>query len=119
DGTGIAVVHGLSEFHSIIVETLTQLVIYVGGRCNLNDFLVSSLHGAVTLKQVHDITVTVCQHLNLDMPRTQYSLLKESCWVTKGGIGFMHGCIQSFRQVLGILHTPHTTAPTTGNGFYK
>ena len=83
DRAGILVTDGLCEGNCIAIERLSQVFVDERCGCNLNNLLVSSLHRAIALKQVHDIAKCVSQDLHFDVTRANYGLLQENSCVAK------------------------------------
>ena len=70
DGAGTAVVHLGADGFGRTVQTLALLIRQTRGRCFLDEFLIASLGGAVTVTDSHDPALTVADDLDLDMART-------------------------------------------------
>ncbi len=56
--------------------------------------LVTALHAAVALVQMHHVALAVGQDLNLNMTRLLYILLNKHAAVTKGGLCLVTGAIE-------------------------
>src|SRR5690242_15811389 len=65
--TGVAVLDGLCEPDGIGQDGIAGLNGQILSRSNLNDLLVTTLHGAVTLVQVDDVTLVVTKKLDLNV----------------------------------------------------
>src|SRR5262249_24394873 len=67
DGAGVIVAHVAADLDRGFADgSPYRRVELVGGR-DLDDFLVPALNGAVALKQVDELAVTVAEELDLDM----------------------------------------------------
>src|SRR5690554_2789366 len=81
----------------------------------LDDLLVTPLHRAVALAQVHRVAMLVGQHLDLDMARVLEELLHVHGGVAEGraglGLGHAHGAQQGR---LGVHHAHAAPAPAAG-----
>lgn len=112
-GTGITIVDGLGQLDGIGQDRVTN----VGGKVlcwgNLNDLLVPSLHGAVSLVQVNDVAVVVTEKLHLDMLGLIKEALNEDSSVTKSGLGLGSRAFERFLKILFLADDPHTTATTS------
>jgi len=112
-GTGITIVDGLGQLDGIGQDRVTN----VGGKVlcwgNLNDLLVPSLHGAVSLVQVNDVSVVVTEKLHLDMLGLIKEALNEDSSVTKSGLGLGSRAFERFLKILFLADDPHTTATTS------
>src|SRR5690606_35767668 len=81
--------------------------------CFFDDFLMTALHGAITLAQPDSISPAVGQNLNLDMTRVLEELLHVDLGVAECGSGFGPGhgyCVQ--QRSLGVHHSHSTSAAT-------
>jgi len=63
----IPVPDALREPDRVRQNGLTHFLREVSCRCNLNDLLVTSLDGAVTLEQVNGVTNAISKNLDFDM----------------------------------------------------
>ena len=75
----------------------------------------AALQGAVTLKEVHNVALTVSQDLHLNVAGAQHCLFKEDSGIAEGGVGLSHSRFHSGAQVFTLLNAAHTAAATTGN----
>ena len=80
---GILVADGFCEGNCIAIESLSQVFVDKRCRCDLDNFLVSSLHRAIAFKQVNDVAKGVGQNLNFDVTRANNGLLQENSRVAK------------------------------------
>ena len=77
--TGVAVVDVPGERHGVVKQALTKRRIESRRRRELDNLLVSTLHGAIALTQVHDVTVVIGENLHFDVSRRlDVSLQKHS-----------------------------------------
>lgn len=67
--TCVAVVDGLCELDGVVEDRLTDGFVKVGGGSDFDHLLVTTLNGAVALKQVDDVAFTVSEQLNLNVTR--------------------------------------------------
>jgi hypothetical protein len=63
----IAVIHMASELNSVIQDGVACLLWQVFGGSKLDDLLVPALDAAVTLVQMHNVSMIITEQLNFDM----------------------------------------------------
>ena len=70
---GIDVTRGTCSSHSGSAHTGPQVIVKCGGRGFFDDFLVPTLYRALTLEEMHHVTVSIGQDLKFHMPgRSRY-----------------------------------------------
>ena len=109
DGAGAFVVDLLAEVHRVLADALALLFGDVLRRGDLHDLLVAALHGAVALKQVHDVAVGVGHDLHLDVLRADHGTLDVDVRVAERGLRFAGGFSSKLLDVLRSLNKAHTT----------
>jgi hypothetical protein len=114
-GSGISVVDRPSKLDGIGQEGIANVGREVLGRGQLDDFLMSSLNGTITLVEVDDVSVVVSQELDLDMLRLVQESLHEDGSVAKGRLGLGRGPVEGVLQG-GLLPDNSHTASTTSIG---
>lgn len=67
--TGVSVVDGFRKLDGIAQDGLSDVLRQVRCWSDLDDLLVSSLDGTVSLVQVNTVAVTICQELDFDVSR--------------------------------------------------
>ena len=82
--TGVSVVDGFRELDGIAQDGLSDVFRQVRCRGNLNDLLVSSLDGTVSLVQMDTVAVTIGQELDFDVTR----VVQESYTSTRHALAF-------------------------------
>jgi len=112
-GTGIAVVHRLRQLHGIVEDGLANILRQILCGRKLNNLLMSALDGAVTLVQVHDVSVVVSEELDLNVLWLVEEALDEHCAVAEGGLSLGCGSIKRLLQRRLLADYTHTTATTT------
>jgi hypothetical protein len=118
-GSGVRVANLLCEGNRIAEKHLAQLVVQQWSWGNLNDLLVSALDGAVTLKQVNNVSRTVTEELNFDVARAQNGLLKEDMSVTKRALGLARSLNQGGAKLVLGGHSAHSATAAAGNGLHE
>jgi hypothetical protein len=112
----IAVASCLGQSDSVGKNGVTDLSGKILGRSNLNNLLVSSLNGAVTLVQVNNVTVVVTEKLNLNVLGLVKEALHKDSAVTKGSLCLGGGTLKGLLETLLVADYSHTTATTTESG---
>ena len=125
----IAVGRGLSdEFHRARAHIAHRLGGSDGGRAHLGPTLVaqarrrrlfqhllmSALHRAVTLEQMHALPVLVSEDLNLDVAGARDVALDQHMVVAKAGASLALASRQGRREVFRAFHPAHAFAAATG-----
>ena len=101
-GAGADVIHIFHQLHRRVADPLPQFRLHEGGRSHLHHLLVTALHGAVALVQVHDLALFVAQDLHFNMFRVFQIFFQINLIVAKsfqrfglgqgiGGIHFLRG----------------------------
>ena len=68
-GAGADVIHIFHQLHRRVADPLPQFRFHESGRSHLHHLLVTALHGAVALVQVHNLALLVAQNLYFNMFR--------------------------------------------------
>lgn len=84
---GISVSHALRELDCIGPNGLADLLGKMCRGCNLDNLLMTPLHGTVTLEEMNRVAYGIRQELHFDVPRALEEALDEHGAVTKGGFG--------------------------------
>src|SRR5574343_94909 len=115
--TGAAVADAAAGFGAGLADALALF----GGnaRCRrfFDDLLVTALHRAIALAQVHGVAVLVCQDLDFDMARLLQEFFHVHGGVAKGSTGFGTGHVHRVDQRGFGMHYAHAAATTTTSGF--
>ncbi len=72
------------------------------------------LQGALSLSEMDDISVRVCQDLKFDVPGVEQQLLQVDIAVAEGGLGLAPSSLQQAGQLLGFADLAHALAAATG-----
>ena len=115
-GTGIAVVDRLGQLHGVVEDGIAYLNREILCRSQLDDLLVATLHGAVTLVQVDDIAKVVTQQLYLNMLGPVQEAFDEDGAVAKGRTGLGGGTLERLLQCVRLPDDTHTTSTTAECG---
>ena len=83
-GTGVAVPDRLGQAHGIGKDSLSDVLGKILRRRNLNDLLMSALDGAVTLVQMHNVSVVITEKLDLNVLGSVEEALNEDGAVSEG-----------------------------------
>mmetsp|Transcript_42058 Transcript_42058/g.80439 ORF Transcript_42058/g.80439 Transcript_42058/m.80439 type:complete len:782 (-) Transcript_42058:261-2606(-) len=113
-GTSVLVVDVLAQLDGIGEYSLASSLGQVHCRGHLHHLLVTALHGAVALVQMHDAAVAVSQDLHLNVAGLLDEALDEYAPVSEGG-GCLGGCaVEEVLQVRALAHDAHP-APATAH----
>ena len=115
-GTRIPVADALRQFDRVRKDRLAHLLRKVGRRCNLDDLLVATLNGAVTLKEMDGVAEGIRKELDLDMTRTLKESLNEDGAVAKGRLGLGHSSLKRVLEVGLLTDNTHTATAATHRG---
>lgn len=111
-GTSVAVVNRLGELDGIGQDSVAGLGGKVLGGGNLDDLLVTTLDGAVTLVQVDNVAVVVTKELDLNVLGLVEEALDENGAVAESALGLGGGTLEGLLQGSLIADDTHTTATT-------
>ena len=119
DGAGVHVPDRFRKRDRVAVQRLGGLSIEVRGGRHFDHLLVSPLHRAVTLVEVHGPAVVIRKNLHLNVSRAQHGLLDEHSRITERGTGLVHGVFDCRAQVVAGFHAPHAAATATRGRLHK
>src|SRR5689334_3546750 len=74
----------------------------------------STLHRAVALAEVDDVTMAIAHDLELDVPRAREILLDVDIAVAECGQGFRASELEGAREILGISRDAHSLSAAAG-----
>src|SRR6516225_1839132 len=115
-GTGAAVADRATRFDAALAHEAPLADGDAGRRGLLDDFLMAPLHRAIALAEVDDVTLSVRQHLELDVPRPLQELLHVDLVVAERGARFGAGDSDGVEERrLGVHHAHATAAATAGS----
>jgi hypothetical protein len=109
----IAVANALRKLDRIAPNRLANLLGQMHGRGNFDDLLMTTLHRAVTLEQVYDVSLSIRKQLYLDMTRPLEEPFNEDGTVSECGLCFTDSAIEGifeFRLLPDDTHATTTTA---------
>lgn len=115
-GTGIAVVDRLGQLDGVGKNGISGLYGKVLGRSNLNNLLVATLDGAVTLIQVDNVAMVVTEELDLNVLGLVKETLNKDGTVTKGRLGLGSSTLKALLEGLRLTNNTHATTTATVGG---
>ena len=115
DGARIDVADGLGSLDSRLSDLLSDLLADLRG-CLLDDLLVTSLHGAVALIQVHIVAVLVSEHLQLNVARFLDVLLNNDMLIAETLESLSLGGVQLIEELLLVSDNAHALATAAKRG---
>ena len=100
------------------IKNLLSCLVW-NGKCRriLYDLLVTSLHRAVTVEQMHNIAVIISDHLNLNMLWSFQIFLNENHIITESFFRFISRLVKFLFQISRIIDNTHPTSATTVGSF--
>jgi len=110
--TSVGVVHGLGCGNGGIAHLLSKSFADIGRRF-LNNLLMASLNGAVSLVHVDVISMFVSENLELDMPGVGHELLNDHVVVAESSHGFSLSSFECFIEVSFSLDNAHSFTTST------
>ncbi len=113
-GTGIA--NGLRQCDSLIAHLFAGLFIQKRAGRFFDHFLIAPLDRAFTLAQINRVSVSIGQHLNLNVSRLRDEFLDKNAIIAKAAGGLVPGTLEPLAGLLVIPGNPHPLAATTGRG---
>ena len=122
DGAGVDVATGLRHSHRGLAHGLADLVGEGGGRALLDQLLMTTLGGAVSLAHPHAVAVGVGDDLHLDVAGPGQVLLEVDLVTTEVGQGLPLGRLDGLGDAFGVgdhLHAAPATAVGRLDGYGK
>lgn len=112
-GSCVSVVDGLGQSDGIPQDGISDILGEILGWGNLDDLLVSTLHGAVTLVQMDQVSVVISQELDLNVLGLVEESLDEDCSVSESGLCLGCGSVEGVFQRRLIADDSHATTATS------
>ena len=113
--SGTAVIHCFCQLDGIIADGFSLRVGQAERRCELDDLLVSSLYGAISLIKVHQVAVLIAQHLNLNMLRLFQVFLDKNISVAECFYRFVMGTAELRNQFFAAANDSHSSSAAAGS----
>ncbi len=113
---GTRVVHRPRHPHRQLTQRLPLCCRQATCRCFLQDLLVTTLHRAVPLEEMHDPAEAITENLYLQMAGRVQVPLHEEPRIAEGRLRLATGRGQHGRQLRHTTHDAHALATTTGHG---
>src|SRR5690606_25450779 len=111
EGAGAAVPQLDTGLYATGLNLGAGLLVDTGGGCFLDNLLVATLQGAVTVPQVDGVALAVGQHLHFHVTRVGQELFQVDHGVAEGRARFGAGQADRLDQVFFLVHHAHA-APT-------
>ena len=113
DGSCTFIPYGTGGCHGFGTHLHTQVIIDKGTWTFFHNFLMTTLHRAFTVKQMHYIAMLVTQNLELDVVGFFHKFLNINGIVTKTRHGFAPSSVVHLHHILFTFDKAHTFATTT------
>ena len=114
DGTGVHVVHLPRDLYRVGSDGRDRIRIYRPGGRVLDDLLVAALQRAVTLAQMHDVSVLVREDLHFDVLRLDEELLDEDVLVSESLSRLVLNHLELAADVLVGVAASHAASAAAG-----
>ena len=115
NSTCINIVNVLCNFNSIRSESFDRLFGNRPSRSIFNNFLVAALERAVTLTEMHYITVLVSKNLNFNMLRLNKELFNKNILITKCLLSFIFNKLKLTAYIFLTVTAAHTASAAAGS----
>ena len=113
DGARVVVADAVGEFHRRVAKFFPHDRIEVHRGCDLDDFLVAALDGAIALVEVDDVAVLVAEDLHLDVFGALDVALQENSRVAERILRFGAGFRKQAGELGGLFHHSHAAPAAT------
>ena len=108
--TRTLIAHMFRQFHSIGKNMLTHFIAQGKGRRIFYHFLVTPLHRAITVIQMHNIAIFIPDDLHFHMLWIFEVLFDKNLVIAKGFLCFVYSFSKFPRHILTMINNPHPTA---------
>ena len=112
-GSGVLVLDILGQLDGIVQNGVADRGRKRLGWGNLDDFLVTTLDRAITLKQMDNISMAIGKQLDLDVAGLVEESFNEHSTVAKGLLGLGSGTFKALGKVGLRANNTHATSSTT------
>ncbi len=117
DGAGGAVADRLAQRDGRVADRVAQRGLQRQARRDLDDLLMTPLHGAVALPEVHEVAVRVAQHLYFDVLGARDVALEEHVAAAERRGRFAPRFGELAGELVGARHDAHTASAAAEAGF--
>src|SRR5262249_31405569 len=114
DRPRVPVIDSVTDAEGRLADPVAERTVEVGRRGHLDHLLVAPLQRTVALVQVHEISMTIAQQLDLNMPGAGNVFFDEDFVGTKGGLRFALRLFESAGEVFARGDDAH---PATASSF--
>ena len=112
DGAGVLVTDLPADRECRLADGVAYKCVEVGGRGNLDDFLMPPLDRAIALVEVNQMAVPIAQKLHLDVLGAADEFLEEHVRAAEGVLGLTPRLVERGVERIGTFHDPHAAAAT-------
>ena len=116
-GTRTPVAHFFAGRHTTLADAFNEFTGNARRWRFFNDFLMTPLHGAITLTQINGVFVVVGQNLNFNVPWVLQKLFHVYRRVAKGSACFGLGGLHRMDEGSFVVHHTHASPAATTGGF--
>src|SRR5690606_22039151 len=112
-------IYSLCPFDGRLAHFRTQFRCDKWRRCFFYQFLMATLYGTVTLREVTNLAILVTDHLYFNMTGIFYEFLQIDSIVTKCRSSFLTARVPRGLKFVIIPHDTHSTSAAAGSRFYN
>lgn len=112
----IPVPNALRELNSITKDGPPNLLREMRCRSDLDDLLVTTLNGAVTLEKVDGVANSISEDLDLNVTRALKEALDEDSAIAERRLSLGNGALEGVLEVRLLAYDAHSTSSTTHRG---
>src|SRR5665213_1876167 len=115
NGSGVPVADVLKRLADRLAQFFAQLGSHHQAWCLFDQFLVTTLNGALTLAHAHHVAMLIGEHLELDMPWLLDELLHVEIAIAKCIRRFSRSLLKQSRQLFLVATDTHAASAATGD----
>ena len=110
DGSSIAIVCFARQPHRRVAYFAADIRGEIRGGSDLHYFLVATLHGAVALVKMQQVTMMIGENLDFQVPGMRQIFFQENRCISEAGARFTLGFFQEGIELGGVMNDAHAAA---------
>ena len=114
---GADIINVLHQLYSCVADSLALLYRQSEGRSDFYELLMTTLYGAVTLEQVHEVAMRIADNLHLDMLRVLQIFFQIDFIIAKSLFRFALGHIICSHCLFSVMDNAHAAAAAAVDSF--
>ena len=111
------IIHGTCGGHCGLAHLFSERFCHTRCRCFFQHLLVTTLHRAVALHEVHAVALRIAKHLNFNVAGALYIFFNQHRLIAKTVLRFALARRQGLGKVFRLFYGAHAFATTAGAGF--